>query len=130
MLFFKKAIPEIFIDKIDDLLMVNCFVKNIPVSKIQCIEDSNTILISDIFHYKENIDYNKGYGSLMMDKLISYSIENDYTYIHGNLSNVDINHKEMLHHFYGKFGFTIIEYPETKNYFYGKIQKTITKVNN
>lgn len=104
--------------------------ENIYKAKMQCvIEDNNIILIGDILHNRENKDYNKGYGSLMMNKLISYAMESGYSLIHGNLSTVDFDHKERLHHFYRKFGFTIIEYPETKGCYYGEIQKIISEGN-
>lgn len=129
MFFYKTQSPEVRIEKSDMVLMVKCFIKNRMVSKIQCVVESDeSILIGDIVHMK-NRDYNKGYGSIMMDKLLSYATEFGYKAIHGNLSIVDTDHKERLHHFYEKFGFTIIEYPESKNCYYGEIQKNLTEVN-
>lgn len=131
MFFIKKATPEIHIDKTDNLLMVKCFVKNNYKARMQCvIEDNNIILIGDILHIRNNRDYNKGYGSLMMNKLILYAMENGYTLIHGNLSSVDCDHKERLHHFYEKYGFSITVYPEIKDCYYGEIRKTLTEVDN
>ena len=45
----------------------------IPKAKMLCtIESDDTILIGDIRHYKCK-DFCKGYGTLMMQKLISYA---------------------------------------------------------
>lgn len=129
MFLFKPQTPIIEISKSDCLLMIKCFVKHKMVSKMQCvIESDSSILIGDITH-TQNRNYNKGYGSLMMNKLIEYTKENGYTLIHGNLSLVDVDHKERLHHFYNKFGFIITEFPEPKDCYYGEIRKIITEVN-
>ena len=129
MLFFKSQPPQIEMSKSDCLLMIQCFVKHKMVSKLQCvIESDRSILIGDIIH-TQNRNYNKGYGSLMMKKLIEYTKENGYTLIHGNLSLVDADHKGRLYHFYEKFGFIITEFPEPKDCYYGEIRKIITEVN-
>lgn len=129
MFLFKPQTPIIEISKSDCLLMIKCFVKHKMVYKMQCvIESDSSILIGDITH-TQNRNYNKGYGSLMMNKLIEYTKENGYTLIHGNLSLVDVDHKERLHHFYNKFGFIITEFPEPKDCYYGEIRKIITEVN-
>lgn len=130
MFFHKLKSPEVRIDNSDMLLTVKCFVKGKLVSKMQCvIESDESILIGDIIH-SQSRNYNKGYGSIMMDKLISYATEQGYSAIHGELSTVDANHKERLHHFYEKFGFTITEYPENRDCYYGEIRKELMEVNN
>ena len=92
-------------------------------AKIQClIESDTTILIGDIQHDEEWPKYNKGYGTMMMEKLLEFARENHFSYIHGNLSIVDEDHKDRLHYFYSKFGFTITEYPELQGMYYGKIE--------
>ena len=92
-------------------------------ARMDCvIESDTTILIGDIRHYKENSHYNRGYGSLMMEELLGYAKENGFSYIHGNLAQVDLDHKERLHHFYRKFGFIISAYPEPQDSYYGKIE--------
>lgn len=78
-----------------------------------------------MFFHMQSRNYNNGYGSIMMDN----ATERGYITIHGNLSTVDADHKERLHHFYEKFGFTITEYPENKDCFYGEIRKILTEVN-
>lgn len=43
----------------------------------------------------------------MMQSLISYAKENNFSYIDGWLSTVDADHTDRLYHFYNKFGFEI-----------------------
>lgn len=122
---FKKKPEDILIniDSTDALLMVRLSVNDKQRAKMQCvIESDNTILIGDIQHENENADYNKGYGTMMMDKLLTYAKENHFDCIYGNLSMVDSDHKERLHHFYQKFGFDVTEYPELQGTYYGKIE--------
>lgn len=57
---------------------------------------------------------NKGYGSLILKRVILYAKQNKMEYISGELSVFDTapqhgNRGEMLHHFYKKHGFTIDE---------------------
>lgn len=92
----------------------------IPKARMLCtIESDDTILIGDIRHYKDR-DFSKGYGTLMMQKLISYAKENGYKTIYGHLSTVDLDHKDRLHYFYEIFGFEITETEEQNSNFYGK----------
>ena len=121
---FRKKPDEISVgvDRFDPLLMVYISVNNRRRAKIQCVIESNSdILIGDIQHDKDT-DYNRGYGSLMMKRLLSYASENQFSYIHGNLSEVDLDHEERLHHFYRKFGFTVNEYSELQGSYYGNIE--------
>lgn len=125
MFWYKKVSPEVKIEKFDSLLMVNLYVNNIREARMQCvIESKNTILIGDIIHDNKR-KINRGYGSAMMELLISYAKQNGYSKLYGNLSNVDIGHKDRLYHFYEKFGFIITEYPEKKGCYFGLIEKTI-----
>lgn len=125
MFWHKKASPKVKIEKFDSFLMVNLYVNNIREARIQCvIESKNAILIGDIIHDNER-KINRGYGSAMMESLISYAEQNGYSKFYGNLSDVDIGHKDRLYHFYEKFGFIITEYPEKKGCYFGLIEKTI-----
>ena len=122
---FKRKPDQISvrIDACEPLLMVRLCVNDRQTAKMQCVVQSATdILIGDIQHHNEKADYNKGYGSMMMDKLLSYACENGFHYIWGNLSDVDLGHKDRLHHFYEKFGFAITEYAEPDGCYYGKIE--------
>ena len=68
---------------------------------------------------------NKGYGSEMMKKLLEYANENGCEEIFGELSVVDLDHKDRLHHFYEKFGFKIMEYSQRRGCYYGEIKKML-----
>lgn len=121
---FKKGPSDVSvsIDRIDALLMVRLCVNNHRTAWMKCvIESDEVILIGDIEHSNENTDYNKGYGSLMMGNLLRYARENGFKSLYGNLSVVDLDHKDRLHHFYEKFGFTITEYQEPQGCYYGEI---------
>lgn len=121
----KKNPPEIRAEQTGSLLMIKLYVNNIREARIQCtIESDSTILIGDIIHDSEK-KYNKGYGTAMMQKLIEYAQENGYSRLYGNLSDVDIGHKDRLYHFYKKFGFEITEYAEYQNNYFGMIEKMI-----
>lgn len=111
------------IERTGALLMVRLCVNDYRSARIQCvIESDSTILIGDILHHNEDSDYNKGYGTLMMEHLLAYAKEHGYGYIYGNLSEVDLDHKERLHHFYEKFGFKVTEYTEPQDNYYGMIE--------
>ena len=112
---FKKEPHNVSVNIEDTgaLLMVRLGVNDRLRAWMQCVIESDTvILIGDIRHCNEDADYNKGYGSLLMENLLAYAKEHHFTFIYGNLSEVDLGHKDRLHHFYQKFGFTITEYPE------------------
>lgn len=117
----KKSPPVIKIEQSGSLLMIKLYMNNSREAWIKCvIESDSTILIGDIIHDNQK-DYNKGYGSAMMQKLIEYAKENGYSRIYGNLSDVDIGHKDRLYHFYEKFGFEITEYDKYKSNYFGRI---------
>lgn len=117
----KKVSPVVQVEQTDSLLKFVLYVNNVRESWLQCvIESDSTILIGDIIHNNEK-NYNKGYGSAMMQKLVEYAKENGYSLLYGNLSDVDIGHKDRLYHFYKKFGFEITEYDKYKNNYFGRI---------
>lgn len=121
----KKSPPVVKVEQIGSLLMIKLYENNVRKARIQCVlESDNSILIGDIIHDNEKT-YNKGYGSAMMEKLIEYANENGYSRLYGNLSDVDIGHKDRLYHFYYKFGFTITEYSEIKDCYFGMIEKCL-----
>ena len=126
--FFQKKPDDISvsIDRSDPWLMVHINVNNRRRARIQCVIESDTdILIGDILHDYEIADFNRGYGTLMMEQLLVFARENHFHYIHGNLSTVDLDHKERLHHFYQKFGFVVTEYPEVHGNNYGIIEMSL-----
>lgn len=56
----------------------------------------------------------------MINKLFEYAMNNDVATICGNLSLLDLDHKDRLHHFYVKHGFEIILYEESQDMYYDK----------
>lgn len=117
--------PQVVINHEGFSLNVLLCIKNIRKACISCVvEDPRTIFIGDII-CDNNRDINKGYGSQMMRELISYAEKNGFKRIWGNLSNVDMDHKERLYHFYEKFGFDIEEYDELRGCDVGKIEKLL-----
>lgn len=122
---FKKEPDKVSvnIEPSDAILTVRLSVNGVRRARIQCvIESAHTILIGDIIHDNQDADYNKGYGTLMVERLVAYARETGYSYIYGNLSKVDLDHKERLHHFYKKLGFRVTEYTEPKECYYGIIE--------
>lgn len=121
----KRTSIEAVAERADSLLMIKLYRNHTREARIQCvIESDSTILIGDIIHDSQR-KYNKGYGSAMMIKLIEYAKENGYSRLYGNLSVVDLNHKDRLYHFYRKFGFEITEYPEINDCYFGMIEKIL-----
>lgn len=108
MLFKRNIEIEIRNDK--SSLYVYALYKDQIVGKIVCGIDEETKLIEigDITCKRNN----RGYGSLMMAKLIEFAKVHDFRGINGWLSYVDYDHKERLYHFYQKFGFEIIQSKE------------------
>ena len=91
---------------------------------VKCVIQNQELKITDIEIFDEEYK-NKGYGSELMKRLLEYSEKRKIKKIIGELSKVDDDHKEMLFHFYKKFGFDITLYNELKNNFYGSIEKVL-----
>lgn len=104
MLFNKKTEIKIYVDK--PLIIIRAICKNKELGKMSCMisEDLKVITILDIICKKNN----RGYGSLMMNKLIDIVKQDEYTYIDDWLSVVNDDHIKRLYHFYQKFGFEVI----------------------
>ena len=100
-------------------------VANINVKKIssmKCVVEEKAILIGDIEPFRNHKDFNKGYGTMMMNELLSYAKQNNINEVYGYLSDVDIDHKERLLHFYTKFGFEIKLYDVMIDCNFGEIR--------
>ena len=100
--------------------------KSIILMSCEILDDK--IHISDIKPYdgsKRTKYFNKGYGSKLMNALLDYCKENGVSEIYGELSIVDLDHKDRLHHFYQKFGFDIVVFPCLMNCYYGSILKKL-----
>lgn len=61
----------------------------------------------------------------MMNELLLFAEQNGFKRIWGNLSNVDIDHKERLYHFYEKSGFDIEGYDDLRGCDVGRIEKLL-----
>lgn len=119
--------PIVRIETEGPWIWVKCIHSPLGYAKITCIAESNsTILIGDIIH-SDSLPCNQGYGSLMMNELLKYARECGYTHLYGNLSEVDLDHKERLFHFYQKFGFEITIYPELQGNYFGRIDLELVK---
>lgn len=103
---FSKRNIEIEIRNDSSSLYVYALKKNQRVGKIACGIDEETklIKIGDITCKRNN----RGYGSLMMAKLIEFAKVNDFRGITGWLSYLDMGHEKRLYHFYQKFGYEIV----------------------
>lgn len=120
---FKKTL-NLKIDDSSNLVVVNLYINKRRTAFIQCVKQNDyELLLGDITHVRKELDYCKGYGSMMMEKLIEYTTENNFKELHGNLSKIDKDHKDRLHHFYKKFGFDINIFDEPKDLYYGSVSK-------
>lgn len=62
--------------------------------------------ICDIEVFGEN--EGRGYGSILLQSLINFSIENSVNTIIGWISQTDKNHFDKLDYFYKKHGFNVV----------------------
>lgn len=98
-----KKILKVWIETNGNIILSKVSINGNTISKIQCVlQKDGTLLIGDITPFKKNSYYCKGYGSMMIDELLKYSYRNEIHTIIGNLSLVDIKHKDRLHAFYKK----------------------------
>lgn len=102
----KKKVVDVTIYRGQELIVIRAECKNRIYGKMDCTinRELKVIVLNDI-QCKKN---NKGYGSLMMDKLIEIAKKEKFLFIEGWLSKVDMNHVDRLYHFYEKFGFQIV----------------------
>jgi GNAT superfamily N-acetyltransferase len=108
------------------LILVILFINGVQISMIKCVlQKYNSLLIGDIEPFIKDKYYNKGYGSLMMQKLLEYASVNGINTIHGNLSLADKDHEDRLHNFYEKLGFEIVVFKEPNDMFYGEVVKKL-----
>ncbi|MBO5610532.1 MAG: GNAT family N-acetyltransferase [Eubacterium sp.] len=84
-------------------------------------ESDKKVLLADISNEK---CINHGVGSALIMRFEDICRENGVKEIHGNLANVDLDHKDRLIHFYKKHGYSIVEENEEGS-FWGKITKEL-----
>lgn len=123
---FLKKVIDIRLSREDNYLGIYVSENKDVIGKMQCVMENSSILIGDII-FNNSRYYNRGYGSKMMDVLQQFAIDNNIKEIKGNLSVVDLDHRDRLHHFYEKHGFTITIYDSYKDLYYGKVEKIIDK---
>ena len=68
--------------------------------------NEETMEICDIEVFGEN--EGRGYGSILLQSLINFSIENSVNTIIGWISQTDKNHFDKLDYFYKKHGFNVV----------------------
>ena len=107
LILFKKTV-KVWIDTCETSIFSIIAVNGVPISRIQCdLQPDGSLLIGDILPFRRKIDYCKGYGSIMMTELLKYAAQIGVHTIRGNLSLVDIGHKNRLHAFYKKPPYSI-----------------------
>lgn len=129
-MFFQKPSEEVQFTYDSDYgyLSFRFLLNRKPILLMSCRISDDKIHINDIKPYNGNkrVKYfNKGYGAQLMNALLDYGKKNGISEIHGDLSIVDLDHKDRLHHFYQKFGFTITTFPEIRDCYYGSISKIL-----
>ena len=121
MFFKRKKVNEVVVKCEYNMLKTYYCTNKIRIAYINCvIKDDDTIHICDIVHDNTKA-IDKGIGTEMMNALIEYARNNNYSEITGDLSVVDADHKDRLHHFYSKFGFEITVFDSVINNYYGCI---------
>ena len=123
----KKMNIHLKLDDSDIILYIKVIDNDKQISRMDIIKhnDENCLYIGDILRFSKNKYYNKGIGTMMMNELIDYAKMNNYHEIRGELSTVDNEHKDRLHHFYRKFGFEIINTNNRNDCVYATISKRI-----
>lgn len=113
----------------EDLFLVHIIVgKKVFHNAMKCVlyEEEKEIFIGDIYVCKHSssseryLPYvNKGYGTLLMNELLSFARAHDYKRISGKLEKFDGNsfydpdHRDRQIHFYKKFNFKILPCEES-----------------
>lgn len=118
---FKNEVNVIIKDS-ENILKILLYKNNKKISAINCVIQGDKVLIGDIEPYSNNRLINKGYGTIMMEKLIQFAQDKGYTVLYGYLSIHDSDHQDRLIHFYKKFGFSIILYDEVEDNYFGEIR--------
>ena len=117
--FFKPKF-NIRTKRLENSLTIVANINGKKISSMKCVVEEKAILIGDIEPFRNHKDFNKGYGTMMMNELLSYAKQNNINEVYGYLSDVD--HKERLLHFYTKFGFEIKLYDVMIDCNFGEIR--------
>lgn len=128
-LFKKKMDINLKPDDTGEVLYIKAFDREKRIATMTVLKyvSDNYLKIGDISEFSNSKYINKGIGSMMMKELLSYAESNNYQEIRGELSIVDNDHKDRLHHFYQKFGFEITETNNRNDCIYATICKRVRK---
>lgn len=66
---------------------------------------------NEVIEQSEKLTIEKGYGSILIEELISIAESNNINRINGWISKEDVGHLEKLKYFYQKNGFYVNIYP-------------------
>ena len=92
------------------------------IGTLKAVIVENSCALGDIDIPLEYV--NLGAGSKLIEKLEDICKQKGLTEIKGELSDVDIGHKDRLIHFYEKHGYTVV-YENNKPGYWGTITKKI-----
>ncbi|MDZ5480333.1 hypothetical protein [Bacillus thuringiensis] len=84
-----------------------------PILKAFCDDDLTEIMLVDV-DIKEHLS-NKGYGTILLSRLLSLAKARNILKISGWISRVDKDHIERLTHFCQKHGFKVILHENENN---------------
>jgi len=128
-LFNRKMNIHLKLDDYETTLYIKVFDREKRIATMTVLKyvNENYLKIGDISEFSNSKYINKGIGSMMMKELLNYAESNNYQEIRGELSIVDNNHKDRLHHFYQKFGFEITETNNRNDCIYATICKRVRK---
>lgn len=126
-IFKKKMNIKLKLDDYEETLYLKVFDREKRIATMTVLKyvNENYLKIGDISEFSNSRYINKGIGSMMMKELLNYAESNKYQEIRGELSKVDNEHKDRLHHFYQKFGFEITKTNNRNDCIYATICKKI-----
>lgn len=124
---FKKMKIDLKQDNYEEVLYIKAFDREKRIATMTVFKsvNENYLKIGDISEFSNSKYINKGIGSMMMEELLNYAVSNKFCEIRGELSLVDNDHKDRLHHFYRKFGFEIKEMSNKNDCIYATICKIV-----
>ena len=103
------------------LVMVTAYSKNKTIGELKASVGQGQALLGDIDISEEYVNY--GIGTQLLIRFETICAGRNVNEITGNLSLVDLDHKDRLIHFYKKHNYKI-QYEENGNY-WGKISKKL-----
>lgn len=74
--FFKPKF-NIRTKRLENSLTIVANINGKKISSMKCVVEEKAILIGDIEPFRNHKDFNKGYGTMMMNELLSYAKQNN-----------------------------------------------------